>query len=252
MLSPSPRLAPSPVDRDPHLAQPNGTVARHPARTRVLVADDQALVRAGLRSILESQPDIDVVAEAADGLDAVRLSVEHRPNVVLMDIELPGEDGLAATRRVMSTPALSDVRVILLTTHDTAGNVDAAFRAGASGYLVKDTDAAQLVRAVRVVRRGHALIDPAVTRHLAAQAARLRQRPAATSRLRAITTRERQVMALVATGMSNDEIAAELVLSPATTKSHVSRILTKLGVRDRAGLVVLAYESGLVNPSWLG
>lgn len=215
---------------------------------RVLLADDQTLVRAGFRSILDGEPGIEVVGEAADGAEAVRLARQLHPDVVLMDIRMPGLDGLAATRQIAPH---SDVRVIILTTFDLDDYVYDALRAGASGFLVKDTEPAELIHGVRVVARGDALIAPAITRRLIAEFTARATHPDPGPRLAALTERERQVMALVAAGLSNDEIAARLVLSPATAKTHVSRIMTKTQVRDRAQLVILAYESGLTVPRWL-
>ena len=217
---------------------------------RVVLADDQRLVRAGFRSILAGEDDIEVVGEAADGADALRLVTELRPDVVLMDIRMPETDGLEATRQVVSDRELDGVRVVILTTFDLDDYVYGALRAGASGFLVKDTEPTELIHAVRVVSRGDALISPSVTRRLIAEIAGRKRAPAPNPRLNALTEREREVLQLVAGGLSNDEIAEHLVLSPATSKTHVSRIMTKLGVRDRAQLVVLAYESGLVTPGW--
>jgi DNA-binding NarL/FixJ family response regulator len=210
---------------------------------RVVVADDQTLVRAGFRSILDGEDDITVLAEAANGVEAVRMTRELRPDVVLMDIRMPELDGLEATRRIAG-----DTKVIILTTFDLDEYVYGALRAGASGFLVKDTEPTELIHAVRVVARGDALIAPAITRRLIVEFAGRVTPPSPGPRLDGLTEREREVMVLVAGGLSNDEIAAHLVLSPATAKTHVSRIMTKLGVRDRAQLVVLAYESGLVKP----
>ncbi|PSL55954.1 LuxR family two component transcriptional regulator [Saccharothrix carnea] len=215
---------------------------------RLLLADDQTLVRAGFRSILDGEDGIEVVGEAADGAEAVQLARRLRPDVVLMDIRMPGLDGLAATREITAS---SNVRVIILTTFDLDDYVYGALRAGASGFLVKDTEPAELIHGVRVVARGDALIAPSITRRLIAEFATRATHPDPKPRLTALTDREREVMALVAAGLSNDEIAARLVLSPATAKTHVSRIMTKTQVRDRAQLVILAYESGLTVPGWL-
>ncbi|MGW7226108.1 response regulator [Streptomyces cyaneofuscatus] len=218
---------------------------------RVVLADDQTLVRAGFRSILSGEDDIEVVGEAADGEQAVALAHEQRPDVVLMDIRMPGTDGLEATGRITTDPRLAAVRVVILTTFDMDDHVYGALRAGASGFLVKDTEPMELLHGVRVVARGDALIAPAVTRRLISEFANRRKQPAPSARLNALTEREREVMGLVGAGLSNDEIAARLVLSPATSKTHVSRIMTKLGVRDRAQLVILAYESGMITPGWM-
>ncbi|SEK26623.1 response regulator transcription factor [Nonomuraea pusilla] len=218
---------------------------------RVLLADDQTLVRAGFRSILSDEDDIEVVAEAANGAAAVAAAREHRPDVVLMDFRMPELDGLEATARIAGDDRLDGVRVIILTTFDLDDYVYGALRAGASGFLVKDTEPAELIHAVRVVARGDALIAPSVTRRLIAEFAGRVKPPEPGPRLNALTEREREVMTLVAGGLSNDEIAARLVLSPATAKTHVSRIMTKLGVRDRAQLVVIAYEAGMITPGWL-
>ncbi|MEV7898320.1 response regulator transcription factor [Streptomyces cyaneofuscatus] len=218
---------------------------------RVALADDQTLVRAGFRSILSGEDDIEVVGEAADGEQAVALAHEQRPDVVLMDIRMPGTDGLEATRRITTDPRLAAVRVVILTTFDMDDHVYGALRAGASGFLVKDTEPMELLHGVRVVARGDALIAPAVTRRLISEFANRRKQPAPSPRLNALTERELEVMGLVGSGLSNDEIAARLVLSPATSKTHVSRIMTKLGVRDRAQLVILAYESGMITPGWM-
>jgi DNA-binding NarL/FixJ family response regulator len=216
---------------------------------KVLLADDQRLVRAGFKSILDGEPDIEVIAEAATGVEAISRTRETSPDVVLMDIRMPELDGLAATKEIV---AASAVRVIILTTFDLDDYVYGALRAGASGFLVKDTEPMELIHAVRVVARGDALLAPAVTRKLIAEFAGRVARPAPSPRLNSLTEREREVMTLVAAGLSNDEIAAKLVLSPATAKTHVSRIMTKLDVRDRAQLVVLAYESAMITPGWLG
>ncbi|MFB7826351.1 response regulator [Streptomyces hydrogenans] len=222
---------------------------------RVVLADDQTLVRAGFRSILSDEEDIEVAGEAGDGARAVALAAELRPDVVLMDIRMPVLDGLEATRRITADPRLDGVKVVILTTFDEDEHVYGALRAGASGFLVKDTEPMELLHAVRVVARGDALIAPAVTRRLIAEFAGRAdpsgRRPDPAGRLDALTDREREVLGLVGAGLSNDEIAGRLVLSPATAKTHVSRIMTKLEVRDRAQLVVLAYESGMITPGWL-
>ncbi|MFF4873855.1 response regulator [Streptomyces sp. NPDC090109] len=219
---------------------------------RVVLADDQTLVRAGFRSILSDEEDIEVVGEAGDGERAIGLARELRPDVVLMDIRMPVLDGLEATRRITADERLEGVRVVVLTTFDADDHVYGALRAGASGFLVKDTEPMELLHAVRVVARGDALISPAVTRRLIAEfAGRADRRPDPSPRLNALTEREREVLGLVGAGLSNDEIAGRLVLSPATSKTHVSRIMTKLAVRDRAQLVILAYESGMITPGWL-
>jgi DNA-binding NarL/FixJ family response regulator len=219
---------------------------------RVLVADDQTLVRAGLRTLLESDDDLQVVGEAADGAEAVERARAARPDVVLMDIRMPVLDGLEATRRIVADELLTGVRVVVLTTFDLDENVYEALRAGASGFLAKDVDPAELRHAVRVVARGDALLSPGVTRRLIAEfAARPTHQPPAAHRLEVLTDREREVLALAGEGLGNDDIAARLYMSPATAKTHISRIMTKLAVHDRAQLVVLAYETGLVRPGWL-
>ncbi|MFL6142716.1 MAG: response regulator [Labedaea sp.] len=216
---------------------------------RVVLADDQLLVRAGFRVLLETEEGFEVCGEASDGAEAVRLAKTLRPDVVVMDVRMPGTDGLAATRQITADPALSGTRVLMLTTFDVDEYVFEALRSGASGFLLKDTEPVELLRALRVVSAGEALLAPTVTRRLISDfVARPEQRRLDTSVLTELTDREREVLALVAGGLSNDEIAAHLVISPATARTHVSRILTKLGARDRAQLVVLAYESGLVAP----
>ncbi|GAA1888726.1 response regulator [Streptantibioticus ferralitis] len=220
--------------------------------TRVVLADDQVLVRAGFRALLDAQPDIEVVGEAADGEQALRQVVQLRPDVVLMDIRMPVLDGLAATRRITGDPALADVKVVILTTFELDEYVFEAIRSGASGFLVKDTEPDELLRAVRAAVAGDALLSPGVTRRLIAEFAARSKEPAVAEGMEQLTEREREVMALVGIGLSNDEIARRLVVSPLTAKTHVSRAMVKLGARDRAQLVVLAYESGLVRPGWLG
>ncbi|MDQ0785561.1 DNA-binding NarL/FixJ family response regulator [Streptomyces sp. B3I7] len=219
---------------------------------RVLLADDQSLVRAGFEALLDAQPDIEVVGEAADGEEALRAVRALTPDVVLMDIRMPALDGLAATRRITEDARLAEVKVIMLTTFELDEYVFEAIRSGASGFLVKDTEPAELLRAVRAVVEGDALLSPGVTRRLIAEFAARSKEPAAAASLARLTTREREVMALVGLGLSNEEIARRLFVSPLTAKTHVSRTMVKLGARDRAQLVVLAYESGLVRPGWLG
>jgi DNA-binding NarL/FixJ family response regulator len=215
----------------------------------VLLADDQHLVRAGFRALLDDADDIEVVGEAGNGREAVELARSARPDVVLMDIRMPVLDGLEATRRIVADELLAGVRVLVLTTFDLDEYVYEALRAGASGFLLKDTPPADLLAAIRVVAAGDALLAPSVTRRLIAEFARRPEPSAVTpAALAALTDREREVLALVARGLSNAEIAELLVVSGATAKTHVSRVLAKLGARDRAQLVMLAYETGLVTP----
>jgi DNA-binding NarL/FixJ family response regulator len=230
----------------------------------VLLADDQALLRAGFRMLLESAPDMRIVAEAQNGGQAVALAREHRPDVVLMDVRMAEVDGITATRRITADPGLAAVRVVVLTTFDDDETVLAALRAGAYGFLVKDTEPDELLHAIRVVARGDALLAPSVTRTLLgaltaagpSAAAPAGSAPAGSGpagsvlalSAAALTQREREVVALVAAGLSNDEIAAELVVSPLTAKTHVSRAMVKLGARDRAQLVVMAFQAGLAAP----
>ncbi len=218
---------------------------------RVLLVDDQALVRAGFRALLDAQDDIEVVAEATDGSEAVELARTLKPDIVLMDIRMPGMDGLQATRTIAGDDALDDVCVVILTTFDLDEYVFEALRVGASGFLVKSTEPAELLHAVRVVTAGDALLSPGVTKRLVAEFAQRAKEPGSAPALDALTDREREVMRLVAAGLSNHEIAERLVVSPATAKTHVSRAMVKLGARDRAQLVVFAYESGLARPGWL-
>ena len=216
---------------------------------RVLVADDQTLVRAGFRVLVESAPDLEVVGEAGDGAEAVELARQALPDVVLMDIRMPRVDGLEATRRIVALDQAEHVRVLVLTTFDLDEYVYAALRAGASGFLLKDTPPADLLAAIRVVAAGDALLAPGITRRLIAEFARRPEPGAVTpAELATLTDREREVLALVARGLSNAEIAELLVVSAATAKTHVSRVLAKLQARDRAQLVMLAYETGLVTP----
>ena len=216
----------------------------------VLLADDQALVRAGFRALLDGQEDIEVVGEAGDGDEALRLAAEQRPDVVLMDIRMPGVDGLTATRAIAGDARLDSTKVVILTTFGLDEYVFEAIRAGASGFLLKDTEPRDLLHAVRVAADGDALLSPAVTRRLLQEfAARSTDfRPSAD--LDRLTDREREVMALAAEGLTNGEIAQRLFVSPATAKTHISRAMVKLGARDRAQLVVMAYESGLIRPGW--
>jgi DNA-binding NarL/FixJ family response regulator len=215
---------------------------------RVLLADDQTLVRSGFRALLERADDIEVIGEAADGGEAVERARADRPDVVLMDIRMPGLDGLEATRRITADPNLEGVRVVMLTTFELDEYVFEALHAGASGFLLKEVEPDELREAVRVVARGDALLSPSVTRRLiqefVAQPGRKRPSP---ERLEQLTEREREVLGLVALGLSNQEIAERLVISPATAKTHVSRTMMKLHAHDRAQLVVIAYESGLLR-----
>jgi DNA-binding NarL/FixJ family response regulator len=218
---------------------------------RALLADDQALVRAGFAALLDADEGIEVVGEASDGEEAVRLAARLRPDVVLMDIRMPGLDGLAATRTIAEDDTLAGVHIVILTTFDLDEYVFEAISAGASGFLVKDTEPVELIRAVRVAASGDALLSPGATRRLIAEFATRARQPRPTPGIDALTEREREVTRLVAAGLSNDQIAERIFVSPATAKTHVSRAMVKLNARDRAQLVVFAYESGLVRPGWL-
>ncbi|WP_436736567.1 response regulator [Streptomyces sp. BBFR102] len=220
---------------------------------RVLLADDQALLRSAFRVLVDSEPDMEVVGEAADGAQAVELARAARPDVVLMDIRMPGTDGLTATQLISADPALDGVRVVMLTTFEVDEYVVRALRAGASGFLGKGSEPAELLGAIRVAHAGEALLSPAATKGLIAsflaQSDHGAERPGAREeRLAALTGREREVLVHVASGLSNDEIAARLQVSPLTVKTHVNRAMAKLRARDRAQLVVTAYETGLVRP----
>jgi DNA-binding NarL/FixJ family response regulator len=224
--------------------------ARPGAPIKVLLADDQELVRAGFKVLLDTEDDISVVGEAADGAQAVELARAARPNVVLMDIRMPVLDGLQATRQIAAVRGLEQVRVLILTTYDTDAYVFEALQAGASGFLLKDSGPAELLHAIRVVAAGEALLAPRITRRLISQFTATRTaHEVAEDRLAVLTQREREVLALVGEGLSNQEIAARLVLSPATARTHVSRAMVKLGARDRAQMVVVAYQAGLVSPT---
>jgi DNA-binding NarL/FixJ family response regulator len=216
----------------------------------VLLADDQALVRGGFRAMLDARDGVEVVGEAADGTQAVTLARTLRPDVVLMDIRMPVLDGLEATRQITADPELAGVRIVILTTFELDEYLFEALRHGASGFLVKDTEPADLVTAIHVVAGGDSLISPSMTRRLVAEFAARAKQPRTASELKLLTDREREVMALVAGGLSNDEIAQRLYLSPATIRTHVGHAITKMGARDRAQLVVFAYETGLVRPGW--
>jgi DNA-binding NarL/FixJ family response regulator len=217
---------------------------------RVVLADDQALLRSGLRALLDSTGDIEVVGEAGNGREAIDAARASRPDVILMDIRMPELDGIEATARIAADPDLADVRVVILTTFDLDEYIFDALRNGASGFLVKDTEPADVIRAVRTVAAGDALLSPGVTRTLIGRYAATAKPARLAPSLDRLTDREREVMALVAGGCSNTEIAEQLHISPATAKTHVSRAMTKLNARDRAQLVVHAYETGLVTPHW--
>ncbi|MFJ4199011.1 response regulator [Streptomyces sviceus] len=219
---------------------------------RVLLADDQALLRSAFRVLVDSEPDMEVVGEASDGAEAVRLTRQERADVVLMDIRMPGTDGLAATRLISEDPSLAHVRVVILTTFEVDDYVVQSLRAGASGFLGKGSEPEELLSAIRVAAGGEALLSPAATKGLIArflaQGDADDNDPVSSERLAALTVREREVLVQVAGGHSNDEIAERLEVSPLTVKTHVNRAMAKLGARDRAQLVVIAYESGLVRP----
>jgi DNA-binding NarL/FixJ family response regulator len=217
---------------------------------RVALVDDQALVRLGLRTLIEVEPDLDLVGEAADGAAAVDLIRATRPDVALMDVRMPGLDGLEALGRITADPDLRSCRVVILTTFELDEYVFEALRRGAAGFLTKDAEPTELLRGIRVVAAGDALLSPAVTRRVIERFGAAPARPPVrgTADLRGLTDREREIVGWVATGLSNDEIAAALVLSPATVRTHVSRALIKLNARDRAQLVVLAYQAGLEIP----
>jgi DNA-binding NarL/FixJ family response regulator len=217
---------------------------------RVVLADDQQLVRAGFRALLAAEPDIDVVGEAATGTEAVALTRREHPDVVLMDIRMPDGDGLWATQQIVADAALSGVHVVIVTTFELDEYVAEAIRAGASGFLVKDTEPVELIRSVRVAAAGEALLSPGVTKRLLAKIAGGLKPSQDAAALAVLTDREREVLALVGLGLTNTEIGARLFMSPLTAKTHVSRILSKLDARDRVHLVVIAYETGLVQPGW--
>jgi DNA-binding NarL/FixJ family response regulator len=216
----------------------------------VALADDQALIRAGFASLVDAEPDMTVLGQASTGRDAVALVRRTRPDVVLMDIRMPDGDGLWATREIVGTAGLEGTHVVVVTTFELDEYVAEAVRAGASGFLVKDTEPAELLRAVRVAAAGDALLSPGPTRRLLERVAGGLRRAEAPERLAVLTDREREVLVLVAAGLTNEEIAVRLFLSPLTAKTHVSRVMGKLGARDRVQLVVLAYETGLVAPGW--
>ncbi len=217
---------------------------------KVALVDDQALVRAGFAALLDAEADIKVIGEAGDGEAAVRLAQRFRPDVVLMDIRMPGLDGIEATRRISADPGLASVHVVILTTFEHDEYVFEGLRAGAAGFLVKDTDAGELLRAVRVVAAGDALLSPTVTRRLIAEFASRSRDVRRAPGLGLLTAREREVVGLVAAGLANEDIATRLYMSVSTAKTHATRAMAKLGARDRAQLVVFAYESGLVRPGW--
>ncbi|MFC7549265.1 response regulator [Plantactinospora sp. GCM10030261] len=229
------------------------TISSDPPSTtgpiRVLLADDEGLVRSGFRLLLDVEDDVSVVAEATNGAEAVECARATRPDVVLMDIRMPKLDGIQATAQITGMPGLQHVRILILTTYDTDAHVFEALQAGASGFLLKDAGPAELLHAIRVIAAGEALLAPRITRRLIGQfTARRTAAKVAEDRLAVLTDREREVLTLVGRGLSNDEIGAELFLSPATARTHVSHAMAKLGARDRARLVVIAYQTGLVGP----
>ncbi|MGK5684236.1 response regulator [Actinoplanes sp. URMC 104] len=215
---------------------------------RVLLADDQPLIRSGFRALLDAEDDIEVVAEAGDGRQGVALARRHLPDIALLDIRMPGADGIEATRHITADPALASVHVVILTNYGLDEYVFEALRAGAAGFLVKDIQPEDFLHAVRVAARGDALLAPSITRKLIDRYVTQPPRPRAGALLIGLTNREREAVALVARGLSNDQIAARMVISPVTAKTHVNRAMTKLRARDRAQLVIAAYESGLVTP----
>jgi DNA-binding NarL/FixJ family response regulator len=217
---------------------------------RVAIADDQQLIRAGFRSLLEAEPDLEIVGEAGTGAEAVALVTRERPDVVLMDIRMPDGDGLWATEQIVRNPALAGTHIVIVTTFELDEYVAHAIRAGASGFLVKDTEPVELIRAVRVVAGGEALLSPGVTKRLLERVAGALKESPDTAQLAVLTEREREVLALVGQGLTNDEIGRKLFLSPLTAKTHVSRIMSKLAARDRVQLVVVAYETGLVRAGY--
>jgi DNA-binding NarL/FixJ family response regulator len=220
---------------------------------RVALADDQALVRSGFAALLDAEDDITVVGAAADGAAAIALASREKPDVLLMDIRMPVLDGIEATRQIAAQPGLAGVHVVILTTFELDEYIFSGLQAGAAGFLVKDTDAAELIRAVRVVAAGESLLSPAVTRRVIAEFATHRTRTApSVPGMDELTAREREVLTLIAAGLSNEEIARKIYVSQSTVKTHAARVMMKLGARDRAQLVVLAYESGLVRPGWTG